>query len=373
VTASDVQAAREWQRRKLADGLAGLTWSREHGGQGQPEILQVIWYQESVNFDTPEEPLVAGEMLAGPTLIDHGSEDQRARYLPSILAGDALWCQLFSEPEAGSDLAGIRTRAVRDGDGWRVTGHKVWTSGAQHAAHGLLLCRTDPTLPKHRGLTFMILDMDQRGVRVEPLRQLNGESHFNEVFLEDAFVPDIDVVGRTGDGWQVAMATLGHERLGLPMRRRVAMSALVELAVEAGSQFDEERRAVMLTELAAYQVRAECLRLINDRLVTALATGEDAGPWGSVGKLVSSALSQSTADFAMRLLGPGALWRDPAVPDGAAWQDAWMDAPSRRIAGGTDEIQRTVIGERILRLPTEPRVDRGIPFEDIPAGPEATR
>lgn len=368
VTPADIDAARAWQRRKLDHGYAGLTWPREHGGQGRAGIMQVIWYQEAVAYDTPEEPLVAGEMLAGPTLVDHGTEDQQARYLPPILSGEALWCQLFSEPEAGSDLAAVRTRAVRDGDGWRVSGHKVWTSGAQHAAQGLLLCRTDPTVPKHRGLTFMILDMRQDGVRIEPLRQLNGARHFNEVFLDDVYVADTDVVGEVGDGWRVAMSTLGHERLGLPLRRRVPFAPLVELAIDTARELDPADRGALLTELAEHHVRAECLRLINDRLVTAVSQGADAGPWGSVGKLVSSALSQSTADLAMRLLGVEALRRDPSLPDGTAWHDAWFDAPSRRIAGGTDEIQRTIIGERILGLPPEPRRDRDVPFDEVPTG-----
>jgi alkylation response protein AidB-like acyl-CoA dehydrogenase len=353
-TAEQVEAGRQWQRRKQAAGFSGLTWPAAFGGQGRGAIDQIIWDQEASAFDVPEEAFIVSTMLAGPTIIDVGSAEQQDRFLPPILAGDAVWCQLFSEPSAGSDLAAVRTRAVRDGDHWVAEGQKVWSSGAHYADWALLLARTDPAGGKHAGLSMFALDMRTPGITIRPIKQITGAEHFNEVFLDAVRIPAGDLLGGPGNGWPVARVALGHERLGLIHRRRVDVADFIELA-----------RARLGADLAAADVglrrqvadicmRAEALRLLNERIVAAVAAGVAPGPEGSVGKIAGARLLNDMGRFTTALLGAGGLLDGPDAPDDGRWQYAFLDATARRIAGGSDEIQRNIISERVLGMPRDP-------------------
>lgn len=349
-----VARGRAWQRAKHQAGWAGLTWPREYGGQGRPLIDQLVWDQEAAAFEVPEETCIVSTMLAGPTIIDAGNAEQRARHLPPMLDGRAVWCQLFSEPDAGSDLAGVTTRAVRDRDGWVVTGQKVWSSGAHYADWGLLLARTDPAAAKHAGLTYFLLDLRTPGITTRPIRQITGAEHFNEVFLDQVRIPDREVLGAPGQGWRIARITLAHEREGLAVRRRVDLASFLELVrrSEVDGQPALDRYDIR-QEVSRLWMRAEALRLLNYRVLTSIARGAAPGPEGSVGKLLGADLINRVGRLALRLQGTGGLAGLPA--DAGHWQHAFLDATARRIAGGTDEIQRDIISERVLGLPREPR------------------
>lgn len=358
-----IERSRQWQRIKWEAGWAGLTWPREHGGQGRPLIHQIIWDQEAAAFDVPEEAFIVSTMLAGPTIVDAGSAEQQARHLPSILDGRSIWCQLFSEPGAGSDLAAVSTRAVRNGDGWVVTGQKVWSSGAHYADWGLLLARTDPAAPKRVGLSYFLLDMRSPGITTRPIRQITGAEHFNEVFLDGVRVPDSDLLGRPGDGWRIARITLDHERAGLALRRRVEVDAFLRLAatttVDGVPAMADPR---IRDRVARIWMRAEALRYLLYRSLTAVAHGQPPGPEGSARKLASAQLINEVGRLAVAILGRAAAAADdPAVEH---WQRAFLDATARRIAGGSDEIQRNIIGERVLGLPREPQPQAARPFTE---------
>ncbi|MEV7225549.1 acyl-CoA dehydrogenase family protein [Polymorphospora sp. NPDC051019] len=354
-----VARGRAWQRTKFEAGWAGLTWPRPFGGAGRPLIDQIVWDQEAARFDVPEETFIVSTMLAGPTIIDAGTDEQRARHLPPMLDGRAVWCQLFSEPAAGSDLAGVTTRAVRAGDGWVVTGQKVWNSGAHYADWGLLLVRTDPAAPKHAGMSYLLLDMRSPGITVRPIRQITGAEHFNEVFLDEVYVPDSELLGAPGDGWRIARLTLAHEREGLVVRRRVDVDAFLELVRSA--RIDGEPaagRADVRQQVAEIWMRAQALELLSNRVTTSIARGRAPGAEGSVGKLLGAALVNRVGRLSLSLQGADGLLDGPEALDGGRWQHAFLDAAARRIAGGSDEIQRDIISERVLGLPREPRVTK---------------
>jgi alkylation response protein AidB-like acyl-CoA dehydrogenase len=353
-TAEQVEAGRQWQRRKQAAGFGGLTWPAEFGGQGRDAIDQIIWDQEASAFDVAEEAFIVSTMLAGPTIIDVGRPEQRGRFLPPILAGDAVWCQLFSEPSAGSDLAAVLTRAVRDGDDWVVDGQKVWSSGAHYADWGLLLARTDPEAGKHAGLSMFALDMRTPGITVRPIKQITGAEHFNEVFLDAVRVPAGNLLGGAGNGWPVARTTLGHERLGLIHRRRVDVADFVELARRQLGADLATADAGQRRQVADICMRAEALRLLNERIVAAVAAGVAPGPEASVGKIAGARLLNDMGRFTTELLGADGLLDGPDADDGGRWQYAFLDATARRIAGGSDEIQRNIIAERVLGMPRDP-------------------
>jgi len=366
-----IRRAKAWQLAKFEAGWACLTWPREYGGQELGRMEQVIWRQEEARFETPPDVYAIGHGMLGPTLMAHGTPEQKARTLREMARGQVIWCQLFSEPDAGSDLAGLRTSAVRDGDGWVLNGQKIWSTLARHSDFGMIVTRTDPEAPKHAGLTYFFLDMHAPGIEVRPIRQINGASGFNEVFFSDVRVPDANRLGAVGDGWRVALTTLMNERVAIgagPGGSR--LRELFRLAREArlGGRPAIEDRAVR-QRLADFYIRSKGLQYTGYRTLSALSRGATPGPEGSIGKAVGAPLGQEIASFAMELQGAmGAIVDPELAPQEALWQEAYLGAPGLRIAGGTDEILRNIIAERVLGLPAEIRVDKDRPFRDVPAG-----
>ncbi|MCG8588901.1 MAG: acyl-CoA dehydrogenase family protein [Proteobacteria bacterium] len=349
--------ARAWQRALYDGGWASITWPREYGGQGRGPIEQIIWNQELARKGVGESIFVVGVGLAGPTIIAHGDDAQKARTLEPLLRGDELWCQLFSEPGAGSDLANVATRAVRDGDDWLVTGQKTWCSGGHHADWGILLARTDPSVPKHKGITYFLLDMKSPGIEVRPLRQMNGGAHFNEVFLNEVRVPDRDRLGPEGFGWQAAMTTLMNERMAMGGFDRIfSYDQLRQFAAEHADRVDGALR----NDLGELYTWMKTLELLNARIITQLGRGQMPAAESSVMKLLMARVFSRAGDLGMRLSGPGALLRR------GFWQNQFLMAPAYHIAGGSDEIQKNICAERVLGLPSEPRQDRDRPFQDLP-------
>ena len=332
---------------------------------------QVIWRQEEARFETPPDVYAIGHGMLGPTLMAHGTAEQKARTLREMARGQVVWCQLFSEPDAGSDLAGLRTSAVRDGDGWVLNGQKIWSTLARFSDFGMIVTRTDPEAPKHAGLTYFFLDMHAPGIEVRPIRQINGASGFNEVFFSDVRVPDANRLGAVGDGWRVALTTLMNERVAIGAGPGGArMRELFRLARQArlGGRPAIEDRAVR-QRLADFYIRSKGLQYTGYRTLSALSRGATPGPEGSIGKAVGAPLGQEIASFAMELQGAmGAIVDPELAPQEALWQEAYLGAPGLRIAGGTDEILRNIIAERVLGLPAEIRVDKDRPFRDVPAG-----
>ena len=365
-----LRRARDWQRRKADAGLAAITWPREYGGRGGSQIEQVIYGQEESRFFVPRGYYEIGLGMCIPTLMAYGTEAQKQRYVAPALRGEEIWCQLFSEPAAGSDLAGLRTRSVRDGDHWVLNGQKIWTSGAHFCDFGIIVTRSDPSAPKHKGLTFFFLDMRSPGVEVRRIRQISGASNFNEVYFTDVRVPDAQRLGGVGQGWGVSITTLMNERLavgevaGPDFEEVFALARSIEL--EDGPAI---RNAAVRERLADWYVRQQGLRYTRFRTMTALSRGETPGPEASITKVVSASKLQEIASFAMDLMDAGGAVLEPdAMPMRAAFQEALLYSPGGRIAGGTDEILRNIIAERVLGLPPDVRVDKDLPFEELPAG-----
>jgi alkylation response protein AidB-like acyl-CoA dehydrogenase len=351
--AEAVAFGRRWQASLAAARWVGVTWPRDLGGRGLGAVENFVVTEELARARAPERVGRIGVNLVGPTLLAHGTDEQRRRWLPQILSADELWCQLFSEPDAGSDLASLRTRATPVEGGYRVTGQKVWTSYAQFADWGLCLARTDPDAPKRQqGISVLVVDLHAPGVEVRPLVQLTGEAEFNEVILNDVFVPADRLIGTEGQGWAVAGSTLAHER-GVNPRQLVIHSQLIAelLALaEAEGGFDDRRRRQALAQ-AYTEVRL--FQLHNWRSLSALAKGEEPGPEGSALKLYWSEMSKRLHRTAMDVLGPAApLWAGAeGNPGGGAWQRSWLYYQASSIFAGTNEIQRTLIAERVLGLP----------------------
>jgi alkylation response protein AidB-like acyl-CoA dehydrogenase len=360
---AELARAVEWQHRLCDAGWAGITWPREYGGRGGNANQQTIFAEEVAAFDVPTSILFNISIgMVGPTLIAHGSDEQKSRHLPAILRGDEIWCQLFSEPGAGSDLAGLHTRAVRGDGGWIVNGQKVWTTGARLAQYGALLARTDGSVPKHRGLSYFVLDMATPGIEIRPLRQITGDSHFNEVFLTDVWIPDDAVVGDVNEGWRVANTMLLSERGVFADRTKPNFDDLVALARERGRAADGAVRQ----ELARLYGRDEAIRLLTLESRTALSKGTSAPLIASVTKLLMGARNRHLATLALELLGPEGMVGGSASAVGAQWQHRLLMAPVARIAGGTDEVQKNIIGEHFLGIPREPRGDKNVAFDDLP-------
>jgi alkylation response protein AidB-like acyl-CoA dehydrogenase len=359
----------------LADaGLAALTYPREFGGAGLDAAHQKVFDEESSDFELPSRQFMVGMGICAPTLLEFGTDEQRRAHLPALLRADAVWCQLFSEPGAGSDVASLQTRAVRDGEEWVVNGQKVWTSGAHHSDYGLLLARTNPDVPKHRGISMFAVDMRTPGITARPLRQIDGHAHFNEVFFDEVRLPADALVGELDDGWRGAVAMLANERVAIGAGGRAqqlggdAYGTLIELARAYGRTGD----AVVRQELADIYSRERILALLGLRIRAALVAGRAPGPEGSVAKLATTVLGKRGADLGMAIAGPAGLAWEPR-PGGQLGDQAQslLFAPMLGIAGGTSEIQRNIIGERVLGLPKEPGSDRDVPFRDLKVGTQA--
>jgi alkylation response protein AidB-like acyl-CoA dehydrogenase len=355
-----VAARRAWQGKLAEAGLAGVTWPKEFGGQGLGPIEQVIVGQEISRAGVPGILDAIGVGMLGPTIIAHGSDEQKARYLGPMLHGDEVWCQLFSEPAAGSDLAAVQSRARQQEDGsWRLSGQKVWTTNAQFASFGLLLARTDPDVPKHNGLTMFIVPMDAPGVTVRGLRQISGEAEFNEVFFDDVPIDGENVVGGVGNGWGTALTTLMFERVtiglgGESMGYSTTRFANV-LARNDAARLDPEVRHVL------GEVASELLgvRFTGYRTLSALERGQIPGPEAGLAKITIVNGAIRAGDLIADTLGPDAL------AEGSEWAYMISFLPGLKSAGGTEEILRNTVGERVLGLPPAPRLDKGVPFSEL--------
>jgi alkylation response protein AidB-like acyl-CoA dehydrogenase len=357
-----IAARRRWQGLLAEGGLAGVTWPAEYGGQGLGPIEQVIVGQEIARARLPGILDVIGIGMLGPTLIAHGSEEQRQRYLGPMLHGDEVWCQLFSEPAAGSDLAAVQTRARRDDDGaWVLTGQKVWTTNAHFAAFGLLLARTDPEQHKHKGLTMFVLPMDAPGVTVRALRQISGEAEFNEVFLDDVRLAPDAVVGQVDDGWRTALTTLMFERLTIGLGTEGLGYKEERFARAIASDEDARRDPEVRKRLGAIATELLAIKFTGYRALTALQKGQVPGPELGLAKVTTVNAAIAAGELIADVLGPDAL------QDGGEWASMISFLPGLRSAGGTEEILRNTIGERVLGLPPEPRLDKGVPFHELHA------
>ena len=360
--ASYLTRCREWQAVLADNGWAGITWPREWGGRGGTPAESIIFNQEAASFDVSTGFVGAAQQLVGPALLRHGSPEQKARFLPPLLRGDELWCQLFSEPGAGSDLAALATRAVRDGDEWVVTGQKVWTSAAQHAGFGILLARTDPDSPKHRGLTMFVLDMAAAGVRVVPLVQATGMSHFNEVFLDEVRAPADAVIGEVGGGWAVARTVLASEAGMIGGAGQTStFPAVLEVARRFGRTADPSVRQV----LARIHTEQRILDFLRMRMQTAILQRRGTPPDPSVLKNAFTRALRRRVELAVELEGPAGMLAGKDAPEDGFWQVQVMAQFASRIGGGTEEVHRNMIGERALGLPPEPRDDKDLPWREL--------
>jgi alkylation response protein AidB-like acyl-CoA dehydrogenase len=352
--ADEVEFGRRWQAELAAARWIGIHWPEEYGGRGASPVQVAIFNMEYARSRALQPINRVGINLAGPTLLAHGTDEQKQRWLPAILTADEIWCQLFSEPDAGSDLASLQTRAVRADDGWLLSGQKVWTSYAQFARWGICLARTDAEAPKHKGISYLVVDMHAPGIEVRPLVQITGDAEFNEVFFDDVFVPDDHLVGALHNGWAVANTTLAHERgTAFPFKEQVVhevyLDELWQLAAERGLLDDVE----VADALAQSYVELRVLRLHNWRTLSRLTKGIAPGPESSVTKLAWTDMTQALSARALDIVGPAAplWWGAGANPGDGFWQRQWLWSKAASIAGGTSEVQRTIIGERLLGLP----------------------
>jgi len=349
---------RKWQATLYDAGFIGITWPKEYGGQGLTFVEEMILHQEMALQKAPPMLNVLGVGMAGPTIIAYGTEEQKKRYPAKILSCEEIWCQGYSEPNAGSDLASLQTRAVKDGDHWVINGQKVWTSLAHIADWMMLLARTDPDAPKHKGITYFLLDMKSPGVTVKPLKQLTGDAEFNEVFFDNVRVHESRVLGGVNNGWAVGLTTLMYERLalgfGLQVRLRISVDQLVDMA----RRMEKNGRSltkdpVMRQKLAQLWIDTESLKYTGARAVTRLLKGELPGPEASTGKMMWVETHQRLQELAMEIQGPfSQLARGSAAAvDGGVWQYSFLRSRANSIEGGTTEIQKNIIGERVLGLP----------------------
>jgi alkylation response protein AidB-like acyl-CoA dehydrogenase len=364
-----VKRAQAWQAKKADARFAGITWPERYGGRGGTALQQIIYNQEEENYVVPRGVFNQGVGLVIPTMMTYAAPDVIARYAPPALRGDEIWCQLFSEPTAGSDLAGLRTRADSDGDDWVINGHKIWNSNAHFADHAILVARSDPTVAKHAGLTFFYLSMKTPGIEVRRIKQISGVSNFTEVFLNNVRIPDAQRLGKVGEGWKVAVTTLANERYTIGESEGPDFEDIFAFA--QSNDLDGEpalSNKAVRERLADWYIKRQGLRYIRFRTLTALSRGQAPGPEASIGKLISAPKLQEIASFGIDLLGMAGGVMDDSAPMNAWFQNALLYAPGKRIAGGTDEIMRNIVAERILGLPGDVRADKDIPFNQIPTG-----
>ena len=360
---------RAFQGALVDAGLAGLTYPTHLGGAGLTPLHQEVFTRVSAGWRLPDGPLAISHGMCLPMLGQFGTEEQKARYLPDNISGRAIWCQMFSEPGAGSDVAGLSMRAVRDGDEWILDGQKVWTSGAHYCDFGIVVARTDPTLPKHQGLSMFIVDMRSPGIEVRPLVQISGARGFNEVFFSEARIPAANLLGEVNQGWNLAVSMLMFERVSigagggaLNARRSPELAALAR-------ELGKASNPVIRQGLADLHIREEIKGYIGQRIRSSVAAGRVPGPEGSIAKLNGADLARRTRDLAMSIIGTaGQAWdgMDPSSDAAARWSSFCISAAGVSIAGGTDEVQRNIIGERVLGLPREPDSFKGAPWQDIP-------
>ena len=363
VRAEFEKRSREWQQLLYDNGWAGITWPREHGGRGGTAAQSIIFNEEASHFDVSPGFIGAAQQLVGPPIMHFGNDEQKARYLGPLLRGDERWCQLFSEPGAGSDLAALSTRAVRDGDEWIVNGQKVWTSGAHLADFGILLARTNPDAPKHKGITFFVLDMKTPGVDVRPLVQATGASHFSEVFFDDVRIPHDRVIGVVNGGWGPARATLASEAGMIGgAGQGSGFIAVLELARECGRTDDP----IVRQELADVYSRERIQRFLGLRMQTAIMHKRGTPPDPSVMKNFFTKSLSKRVELAVELEGARGLLSGADAPQDGYWQMQFMNQFASRIGGGTNEVHRNMMGERALGLPPEPRTDKDVPWRDLP-------
>ncbi|MGH3207086.1 MAG: acyl-CoA dehydrogenase family protein [Trebonia sp.] len=364
---ADIATQKAFQASLYDAGFAGITWPSEYGGQGLTNAEQIAFSQEARDFALPVGAFVIGLGMPGPTILELGTEEQKKRYLPKLLRGEEIWCQLFSEPSAGSDVASLITTAVQDGDEWVLNGQKVWTSGAQYSDYGAVIARTDPSVPKHNGITMFILDMHAPGVTVRPLKVATGATPFNEVFFDQVRLPADSVIGEVNDGWRASVIMLRNERVAIgtmaaPRTSPLSYHSLSGLAGRLGEGADPE----LGRKLAELHARERSVQLFGQLLREEAMAGRDPGARGSVAKLAGAELGIFASQVAAEVLGPAAAGSDAA--EVRAVLNAMISAPGGSIAGGTNEIQRNIIGERVLGLPKDPGVDRSTPFNQLRVG-----
>ena len=361
--------AKKWAAKLYDSGWACLHWPKEYGGRGSTPIERVIWGQEASKYRIPGGFFEIGQGMAGPVLMMYANEEQKKRYLPPMAKGEEVWCQLFSEPGAGSDLAGLKTKSVLEGDTWTINGQKIWTSGAHYSDYGILVTRSDPSAQKHKGLTYFFLDMKSPGVEVRPIKQISGGANFNEVYFTDVKIPDEQRLGAVGDGWKVALTTLMNERLAVgdasgpdfqeAFNLACGHDLNGDLAIKDGSVRDK---------LADWYCQSSGLKYTKYRNISALSRGETPGPQASITKIVSGNKLQEIANFGMDLMDAAGIVRpESADAEQNMYQMGFFGAAGIRIAGGTDEILRNIISEQVLGLPQDMRADKGIPFNEIPS------
>jgi alkylation response protein AidB-like acyl-CoA dehydrogenase len=359
-----------WQGKKADAGFAAITWPKRFGGREASPILQVIYQQEEDNYAVPRGLFEIGLGMCIPTMMTYATPEQLDRHVRPALRGEEVWCQLFSEPAGGSDLAALRTRAERDGDDWIINGQKIWTSGAHLSDFGIIVVRTDPNLPKHEGLTFLFLDMRSPGIEIRPIHQMSGASHFNEVFFTDVRVADAQRLGAVGQGWKVSLTTLMNERLAVGEVHRPDVEDLVilsrSLMLDGAPAI---RNGAVRERIADWYARTQGLKFTRFRTMTALSRGQTPGPENSIHKLVNASKLQDIASYGLDLMGMAGLVMDDDLAEAfALFQQALLSSPSARLAGGSDEILRNIIAERVLGLPADIRVDKNRPFNEVPTG-----
>ena len=364
-----IERSKAFQAKKAAAGFAGITWPKEWGGQGGTAIQQVIYSQEEAQFNFVGSFFGLSLGMCIPTICTWGTPEQRARHAPPALRGEEVWCQFFSEPAGGSDLGALRTRADRDGDDWVINGQKIWTSGAQYSDFGVLVARTDFNAPKHSGITYFYLSTRTPGIDIQPIRQMSGSRHFNQVFFKDVRIPDSQRLGPVNGGWKVAMTTLMNERHQSADSPGPDVAELLELArmveTENGPAIDDP---AVQEKIADFYVRTQGLKFTRFRAMTALSRGQTPGPESSIIKLVSASKLQDITAYGLDLLGMGGAEMGRDMPLKGIFEEALLYSPAPRIAGGTDEVMRNIISERVLKLPPDMRADKDIPFNKIPTG-----
>ena len=365
------ESAKAWYKKKSDAGYACLDWPKKYGGAGLTAIHKVIWAEEVSKYDEPDDYFVIGIGNCGPAIMHFCEEHQRLDILPKMANAEKVWCQLFSEPCAGSDVAGLRTTAKQNEEGdWLVNGQKIWTSGAANSDYGVVLCRTDPTVSKYKGLSMFIIDMRQAGVEVKPIKQMDKGRHFNEVFFNDALIPDQNRLGAVGGGWEAALVVLMNERMAITGSVPNGFSEFlifVKTTTLAGQNLSEH--PLVRERLAHWYTLHAGVKASYYRLLTAVSQGGMPGAEGAIGKLIAGQMGQEIADFTLQLMGEqGVVHDSEQSAEGGYFQDAVLYTPGIRLAGGTDEIMRNIIAEQVLRMPQEPRADKGMAFEDIPTG-----